>query len=625
MGEYLVSNITYPATQYEPTESPPTGAPVYHEDREVTLSATTGSQMFRTYNAQFNPNTAEWGFPEGSSAPAYATVQNPDGSIHYFTNPPDVTTWTTWAGTGNNAVYNAVDFGLVVGSGSQPQTLRAANVAALQNAIDAAITAKGGTVVIPAGTYELGGITDEFTATINIANVNGGLTIRGESAGTTLVQYGTPQTMGANLAADIFDVSNSGNPTQFGLRFRELTLQYANDLSLPTTGAVAINCVSDVADTTAEYCAFLNCPQAFAAGSSGSAAHCGLIGCTVSQDLNGYSSSTQVLLSGPEAFVLYSDLYQKPMTEGGPTGNTGIAVQNSAEGCRIYGCHISDFYTGISVAQGSVFTYITDCEVDAAAGLTIGPADNTGKIYGVFVTACKFGMIKGYTPFTPTSGILINDAGGQNPNIEGIFIADCLVYGFPNAGLQIIAGQSITVVGGKYSSNGQAPLLPIDGAGIAITGSPAQVRIVGADCSGLFDFWIGTTQPYGVSVSLGTNLSINGCDLTNNATAALYVPSNGTDLRVTNCLGYNDQGTIVTATAPANNANFNGGTLGYYGPVTFYTIGTLMAPISAIKIQGNTTNLVSGTFTLAPGPTPNATISYSSITGAKQDFLMAGQ
>jgi hypothetical protein len=52
MGEYLVSNITYPATQYEPTESPPTGAPVYHEDREVTLSATTGSQMFRTYNAQ---------------------------------------------------------------------------------------------------------------------------------------------------------------------------------------------------------------------------------------------------------------------------------------------------------------------------------------------------------------------------------------------------------------------------------------------------------------------------------------------------------------------------------------------------------------------------------------------
>jgi transposase InsO family protein len=82
----------------------------------------------------------------------------------------------------------------------------------------------------------------------------------------------------------------------------------------------------------------------------------GLIGCTVYQDANGYGNSTQVLLSGPEASVQYSDLYQKPMPKGGPTGCTGISVNNSADSCRVYGCHISDFYTGISVAQGSVFS-----------------------------------------------------------------------------------------------------------------------------------------------------------------------------------------------------------------------------------------------------------------------------
>jgi hypothetical protein len=530
---YLVSDADYAASQYETLE---TGG-VYHETREVASSA--GSQMFRTYNAQFNVegDPPLWTL-NNSSSPAYATVQNPDGSIHYFSMPKSSPPWATWNGSGNNAVYNAVDYGLVEGAGQSPTT-RAANVAAIQAAVNAAIAKVvpgksdgGGTVVIPAGLYELGGtISPVAAATITIANITGGLAIRGESAGTTLIQYGTPPTSGTapSIAADIFDVSSSGNPSQFGIRFRDLTLQYANGLTVPTSGAVAINLFDGVADTSAENCGFVNCPQAFAAGSSGSALHSGLVGCTVYQ--NEYSSATQVLLSGPECFVLYSELYQTP---GGPTGNTGITVQSGAEGCRIYGCHVSDFNTGISVAQGSKFTYITDCEVDAFQGLTVLPNDG-GQIYGVFVTACKFAMIENTATSSLTWGIYIDTAGGLNTNVEGISIADCLVFGYQDAGLQINKGQSISVIGGKYSSNGQSPGSTELGAGIAIAGTCADVRIVGADCSGVFNFWPTVqnpspgsppvTQPYGISVVSGvTAVCVADCNLMNNETAALYVP-----------------------------------------------------------------------------------------------------
>jgi hypothetical protein len=213
-------NGSYPAVEFQPLES----NSVAHTDQEVTDSSDL-SRMYRTYNAQYNGT--EWKTLTTGTSAAYATVQNPDGSIHYYTNPDRASTWTSWAGSANNAVYNAVDYGLVEGAG-QSQATRAANVAAIQAAITAAIAKVvpgksngGGTVVIPAGIYELGGTTDPVAAaTITISGVTGGLTIRGESAGTTLWQYGTPPSSGTgeNNAADIFDISDSGNPGQVGMK-----------------------------------------------------------------------------------------------------------------------------------------------------------------------------------------------------------------------------------------------------------------------------------------------------------------------------------------------------------------------------------------------------------------------
>jgi hypothetical protein len=190
---YLVSNIEYPATLYEPIAPEVNG--VYHEDREVNVSGDVGaSQMYRTYNAEFFPDVPEWKIVTSGVSKAYATTQNSDGSIHYFSNYNPATTtfeptWTSWFGSGNNNVYNAVDYGLsTTGVGGD-------NTAALNAAVTAAIIAGGGTIFIPQGSYDLSG-----PVSID-ASGTAGVIIAGVSGLTELVQ---------TAAYDIFDVTASG-------------------------------------------------------------------------------------------------------------------------------------------------------------------------------------------------------------------------------------------------------------------------------------------------------------------------------------------------------------------------------------------------------------------------------
>jgi len=188
------------------------------------------------------------------------------------------------------------------------------------------------------------------------------------------------------------------------------------------------------------------------------------------------------------------------------------------------------------------------------------------------------------------SGTAINCASDvANVTAEGCAFADC-----PQA---FAAG----------SSNGQAPATASYGAGVAITGPCNQVRIVGADCSGVFDF-LGSAvlQPYGLSVASGvTNVVVDACDLSGNATYPLYAPPDGTDLRITNSRGYNDLVLELSSTLPLTGTRFNGTTYGYFGPSTFY----VSPGASAIKVSNSgsgsapavTTGLLTGAFRLDPG------------------------
>ncbi|MGA9273467.1 MAG: hypothetical protein WBV67_08270, partial [Candidatus Cybelea sp.] len=109
----LVASGTNPATEYQITLGSPG---VYHEDRVVvtTVSGASLTQMFRVYGAVLSPGIG-WSFQSGVST-AYATVQNPDGSIHHFTFS-GTAPWQTedWEGSDNNTIYNAVDFGTTAG------------------------------------------------------------------------------------------------------------------------------------------------------------------------------------------------------------------------------------------------------------------------------------------------------------------------------------------------------------------------------------------------------------------------------------------------------------------------------------------------------------------------------
>ncbi len=284
----------------------------------------------------------------------------------------------------------------------------------------------------------------------------------------------------------------------------------------------------------------------------------------------------------------------------GPSRLTAISIGNGAEGCRVDGCHIADFSNAITVVGGAHLVKISNCKIDAFQGLTIAPVAKGGQIYGIFVTACSIGMIEHNLASSPTWGIYIDTTEGVNTNVEGICIDGCIVYGFQDAGLQVNQGQSVSVIGGKYSSNGQSPGSSQLGAGIAITGACADVRIIGADCSGVFDFWPtvqgspgapAVTQPYGISVVSGvTGIIVSSCNLSGNATAALDVPTSGTDLRVTDCAGYNDQRTNLNGqVAPRNEISASTCTTPYYGP----SVVTFSNPSNLQVFASGVTNLMS--------------------------------
>jgi hypothetical protein len=606
MGEYLVSNITYPATQYEPTETPPTGTAVYHEDREVTLSATTGSQMFRTYNAQFNPDTAEWGFPEGSSAPAYATAQNPDGSIHYFTNPLGATTWTTWAGSGNNAVYNAVDYGLNVDDTSGG----ADNTTALQSAVTAAATGGGGRVFIPAGVYNISG-TIEVPPTNPVTMNPVGIVIEGCGGSTELVQ--------PLLAEDTLPIfSMTGSNNRRGVRLKNLSFNYSN----PKVGVFAV-VSSGSEEVVCEGCLFVNCPAMSMNG-----AHNGLLNCSVTYEVEAIDGATNdavmIYMSDTNDFVDLCYIYQTPPdpSKNGPTGCIAIQIQG-AEEPRVTNTNIADFDYGIQIlghgdnpinpTHGFFSNVAGECNT---YGVFIQPSAAEDTITEVFFTNCEFERTVYATDYTtpvPTGAYIGVYPGAASDTVSDIFFTNCMFHDWAGPGIQIDGGQDIVVTGGRYGQNATDSTMTTSGA-IAVTGPAVRVIIDGADCFATIPAYTAqppatNTQPYSISVTGAvTGMQVVACNLTGNGVGPLYAPTNGTDLRVIDCRGYNDQIKQLTTTVPATVTRFNGATYGYFGPSTFYIIGTGTA-VSAIKVSNNgnptepavTTGLVTGAFRLDPG------------------------
>lgn len=582
--------VEYPGVEYIPA-APESGG-VYHEDREVAL--TSGSQMYRTYNAQFIKSAGKWKCVD-HTLPAYATVQDPDGSIHFVWHTATSVQWTLseWEGIGNNTVFNAVDFGL-----STADTVGSNNLTALNAAILAAMNGSiGGTVFIPAGSYAINGTLSYTDGAANAHDC--GIVIAGTGGGSELVE----QASGAMFSFTNF---NSGK----GVRFRDLRLSYVPGL----TAGPALSI--DNSQNISCYCVYFeDCPQAVNYGNG--ALQCGLFDCTVDySDAGIVDNATMIAVSGPENHIVNCLISQLSEASGGPSGCIGIEI-GSASAPYVTSTQILDFSTGISIVGGGtnpLHAHLSDLLVQSwAQALKIQPNEGANA-YEVFIENSTFVLSVGSSaPFA--AGIYIDDNSGT---VSDVLFSNCMCYNWPGAGLHINSGQNIEINGGRFGSC--ALLSPTSGA-ISITGDVTNVVIDGVDCTGQV-FGGGSGQPYGISISSAVSgVYISNCDLSGNASGAisLSVPA-GTALQIRNCIGYNDQGTPIAFT-PTSTVPFSSASVGYFGPVVFYTSGT-GTTISEIAINGNNTNLKSGTFTLSAGSANTATINYGSGTF---NFLMIGQ
>lgn len=589
----------YPGLQFEANEDSTNS--LYHEDREVTFadsSMVEHSLVFRVYNAKFDGTN--WNL-QNTSKRAYAIAQGSDGSIHFYINPKGSTFWSTaqWYGSQNNAIYNAVDYGLTTSD-----TTGAINTPALQNAVTEAIKGGGGIVLIPSGTYTLNG-------TISFTNSGGndvGLVIIGMGGSAELLQTASGQTFS-------FTGFNSGR----GIRFKDLRITYsASGTSFLTGTAVLITSCQNV---SCERVFFRNCPQAFA-DDSGSL-QSGLINCTIEYDAG--NSGVMVSFTGAEDYVQGCVVRQQPLNMGGPTGCTGLQIK-SASAPYISNTHISDFDTGVLITgatgnkpiHGHFSNVLSQSNVNAV--LITPPGGNS--VYQIVFEGCIFRLTDDSSSGTP--GVLIKAGSGSNSDISGIYFNSCLWYNWFGPGIEINACQDIVLTGGRVGSC--ALESGIVAGGIAITAAASDVIIDGVDCSGTVPHGRGT-QPYGISVTaVVAGVYVRGCDLTGNGTAPIYVGSVQSKLEVTGCAGYNDQGTILsnpsTSPPPTSGANFSNysswpnAANGYFGPIAFYVWG---GTISHVHIDTVVTNLAAGGYTLSPGEI--AAVEWSGST----KFLAVGK
>ncbi|MGA8474900.1 MAG: hypothetical protein WB681_07500 [Candidatus Cybelea sp.] len=586
------SSKNFPSFEYSGTETDN----VYHEDREIA------GIMYRAANAAYDDISGLWSQPDGSN-PSYAIAQNTDGTINYLYMPPmGSSTWTTWQGTGQPDVYHAVNYGMSPAS--------ADNTGALQAALNAAyMSGNGGIIFIPPGTYP-------FTGTVilpdppPVPGSDNGIIIAGAGGSTNLQQ---------TQFRDLF--SFTGLASGRGVRFRDLRISYTAASLIGQPAAIR---VSDCEAITCERVYFYDCPQAL--NLENEANQCGLRDCIIDYG-NGTSplgGRVMVSISGTEDFIDHCIIKQVPQGHSppGPAGCTGIVIASPGV-AFITNTHISDFTIGIEVQGGGPYplrSYVSNVVCESwTYGVKIVPTSDAGRISQMFFRDCVFAREDDSTDTTST-GVYIDTDGGANAHVSDIFFDNCMCYQWNGPGIQINAGQNIVITGGRYGSN--ATSMPTSG-GIAITGTPTNVTITGADFSPTVPNPAGGTygtQPYAFSITAAVEgLYVRGCNLTGYGIppVPIYAYTTALDVEVTDCAGYNDLGMVLQTTprtgAFSNTSAWTNAPNGWFGPVAFYVMGT-----GYVSFGTNSTLLTQGEFTLSPGQT-------ASVGGTIAHFLAIGK
>jgi Pectate lyase superfamily protein len=238
----------------------------------------------------------------------------------------------------------------------------------------------------------------------------------------------------------------------------------------------------------------------------------------------------------------------------------------------VYNC----FFEGVRFIEGAVFA------------LYVAPDNDLAQTYQVKFDNCAFSG-------SADTGVRLWPIAGT---ITSYNFSNCSMYLNDGYGVVIDSGVSHVQFANCQMDNNSISDSGFSGGGVWLGGTCSDILITGCD--------IGTTpesaypQPYGVGVaSTVTNLQVTGCDLNGNTKAPVYAISSPFDptVRFSANAGYNPVGEITVTGWGATSFSY----INQTGvDLMFYVTG---GTVTSISIDGDTTNLKSGSFFVAVGST----------------------
>jgi hypothetical protein len=400
-------------------------------------------------------------------------------------------------------------------------------------------------------------------------------------------------------AATTFLSCTGSSYTSGGVYFRSLAFEWGS------SSYVADTCIdANVWNVRAIRCTFTNCPLAFNA----SGVNCALEQCTINYNVSsetGPNDTAAVILGGQQCAVRGPGVFSQTSQasgSGGATGCTCISVQ-AAYHAVIADLQILEWTIGVDFSQaaGTLYAEIMNCEIEcwqSALKIALPVSGAGGTTSGIKATSCTLAKASDSTDGSPI--VTINANGG---NLCDVTLIDCAVYNMAQApllsaqhGLVIASGSNIKIIAGTYSNNG-----PYGGAGIAITGAPDDVQIIGANLQPSYPNAPNVnSQKYALLVSGSPTGSVlvSGCDMTGyGSSGPVYVTGAPSKLRIIDCPGYNNSGIQLTASASQLTTGVSAATSTspYYGPSVFMYVNSSLV---TLHIFGQTITAGTGIFFL---------------------------
>ncbi len=649
----LTASGPYPFVQFQPTD----GDSIFHTDQEYS-DASNNSYLFRAYNAEFNGT--DWQIIPDGPQEAYASAQNPDGSIHYYSNYNPATstfesTWPSWYGSDNNTIYNAEDFGVTADIFGGTAAGNSAALEALFTVMPNATGLGGGTARITQYKFLVNAwyydpTSSAFPPIVPPQSVFQALGTGGQNSED-------------KMHFSIYDGDNgpnvflycNGPHTSGGTYFEKIAFLWN------TPGYNLDTCLYlKYWNNTARDCTFTDCPTAVNIQSLG----CFLDHCTIEygKNITTPTNVTAVVLAGINCEIAGPSEFNGNAV-GGHTGSTDTAILigggvYSSNEFTIRRVHFDSWSYGIDYSDindtglqgGTQDAVISDCVFACTVTcVNLVPIGSNGQIFNqTFVnnTITKNVNSKNGRPL-----VFIDSNGGSNVNVGPIYLLNNTIYsnvlggsgqGGPGGGsgvaqnnqygVEIGTCNAVSIIGGQISQMGGNVATPTTGsANVCISGDGANVLIDGVNLSGTYEGANGGNNTgstgsgpsyYGLLVTGNPGrVVVNNCNLSG-LTVPVSVSIAGlpfvVPVFITNCQGYNDQNTVIN-TLPhltlgmpytAATAGSHGGT-SYFGP-SFVMFTAASSPGSSFQYNGGSPQI------LAPNQvvclsllSPNDTITFS--------------